>query len=165
MSQIWKQMSVLALAVLVASPLWAADEAGKKKKERDNKAVAKAFELPTEITLTDEQKTKLAEVKKEFEPKLKEVAKKQADILTAEQKQKRIDVTKSAKAAGKTGKDLQAEVNAALSLTEEQKKKQAEVGKEMRDLTAQVREKISSFLTADQKVHLKTKKKKTEKTA
>ncbi len=163
MYQVWKPVAVLALALLMASPVCAAQDG--KKKDKDNKAVAKAFELPTEITLNDEQKTKLEEVKKEFEPKLKEVAKKQADILTADQKKKRAEAAKAAKAAGKTGKDAKAEVDAAVSLTDEQKKKQEEVGKEMKNLTGQVREKISSFLTAEQKVHLKTKKKKAEKTA
>ncbi len=161
-----KQIAVLALSVLVVSPLWAAEEGGKKKKDKQlDNAVARSFELPSEITLTAEQKTKLEEVKKEFEAKVKEVVKKQNDILTPEQKKARGEATKTAKAAGKKGKDLQADVTAALNLTDEQKKKQEEVGKELKELNGQIREKISGFLTADQKAHLKTKKKKADKAA
>jgi hypothetical protein len=151
------KFAVLALAVLIASPVWAAKE--EKKNKGAAKAVAKAFELPTEITLTAEQQTKLADVKKEFEPKLQEVVKKQNEILTPEQKKARQEAMKTAKAAGKKGKELQADVAAAVKLTDEQKKKQEEVGKELKDLNGKVREQISGFLTAEQKVHLKTKKK------
>ncbi len=165
MRQVLQQVSVLALAVLVASPVWAAQADGKKKKDNDAKAVARSFELPSEITLTDEQKTKLEEVKKEFEPKVKEVVKKQSDILTADQKKARAEAAKAAKAAGKKGKDAQADITAALKLTDEQKKKQEEVGKELKDLNGQIREKISGFLTADQKVLLNSKKKKADKAA
>ena len=160
MRHVFGRFAVLALAVLVVSPLWAAED-GKKKKDNDSKAVARSFELPAAITLTDEQKGKLEEVKKEFEPKVKEVVKKQNEILTAEQRKARADAAKTAKAAGKKGKELQAELTAAMNLTEEQKKKQEEVGKELKDLNAQIREKISTFLTDDQKAQLKTRKKKT----
>ena len=158
MRRILGTVAVLALAVLAASPAWAAKEDGKKKK--GNKAVAKVFELPTEITLTAEQKTKLDEVKKEFEPKLTEVAKKQNDILTAEQKTARAEAQKAGKAAGKKGKDLKADVDAAVKLTDEQKKKQDEAAKEMKEMTGKVKEKIGTILTEEQKTHLKTKKKK-----
>lgn len=161
MSRLLKNISVIALAVLVASPMWAdAQEKGKKKKDNLDNAVAKSFQLPDTITLTDDQKTKLEEVKKEFDSKVREVVKKQNDILTAEQKKARNEVMKTAKAAGKKGKDAQADVNAALNLTDEQKKKQEEVGKELKDLNKQVREKIGTFLTEDQKALLKSKKKK-----
>lgn len=165
MRQIWKQLSVLAVAAVMASSVSAAEDAAKGKKDKDNKAVAKSFELPAAITLTDEQKTKLEEVKKEFEPKVKEVVKKQSEILTADQKKARAAATKSAKAAGKKGKELQADVAAAVNLTDEQKKKQEEVGKELKDLNASIREKISTFLTDTQKADLKTKKKKANKAA
>lgn len=157
MSRLLGSVAVLALAVLVASPAWAAKEDGKKK---GNKSVAKVFELPAEITLTAEQKTKLEEVKKEFEPKVTEITKKQDEILTAEQKKARAEAQKAGKAAGKKGKDLKADVDAAVKLTDEQKKKQEETSKELKDVTGKVREKISSFLTEEQKTHLKTKKKK-----
>ncbi len=151
------KFAVLALAVLIASPVWAAKE---EKKAKGGKAVAKAFELPTEITLTAEQKTKLEEVKKEFEPKLEELNKKQADILTAEQKTAKKDAAKAAKDAGKKGKEAAADVAAAVKLTDEQTKKQEEVGKELKALHGKVRDQISSFLTEEQKTHLVAKKKK-----
>lgn len=154
--------ALLALAVLMAAPLFAAEDGAKKKKDKDkgNNAVAKAFELPTTITLSEEQNTKLAEVKKELEPKLAAVAKKRNDLLTAEQKTARTEAMKAAKAAGKKGKEAQADIAAAVKLTDEQKKKQAEIDKEFNEVTGQIKEKISAFLTADQKLLLKDKKKK-----
>ncbi|MDB5334662.1 MAG: hypothetical protein JWN70_281 [Planctomycetaceae bacterium] len=152
------KFAVLALAVLIASPVWAAKE--DKKKEKGGKAVAKAFELPSIIVLSAEQMTKLAEVKKEFEPKLEELNKKQAGILTDAQKTARKDAAKAAKAAGKTGKEAQAEVAAAIKLTDDQKKQQEEVGKELKELNGKIRNQISSFLTEEQKTHLVAKKKK-----
>lgn len=164
MRHVLKSLTVFALAALLVAPVWAADEAGKKKKEKGlDTAVARSFSLPDTITLTAEQKTKLDEVKKEFESKVKEVVKKQNDILTADQKKARAEAAKTAKAAGKKGKDLQADVDAALKLTDEQKKKTEEVGKELKALNAQIREKITSFLTDDQKAQLKPKKKKADK--
>lgn len=159
MRNVVKSLTVLALAALLVAPVWAADEAGKKKGKGLDNAVARSFKLPDTITLTADQQAKLAEVKKEFEAKVKEVVKKQQDILTAEQKKARTEATKAAKTAGKKGKDAQADVDAAVKLTDEQKKKMDEVGKELKELNGKIREKISEFLTADQKAQLKPKKK------
>jgi len=152
------KFAVLALAVLIASPVWAAKE--DKKKDKANKAVAKVFELPTIITLSAEQMTKLAEVKKEYEPKLVELNKKQASILTDEQKKARQEAMKATKAAGKKGKEAKADVDAAVKLTDDQKKQQEEVAKESKELTGKIRDSIASFLTEEQKTHLKPMKKK-----
>ena len=153
------KFAVLALAVLIASPVWAAKE-DKKKEKSGGKAVAKAFELPSIITLSGEQMTKLAEVKKEFEPKLEAAFKKQNDILSAEQKKARQEASKAAKAAGKKGKEAQADIAAATKLTDDQKKQQDEVSKELKELNGKIREQISSFLTEEQKTHLTPMKKK-----
>lgn len=153
------KFAVLALAVLIASPVWAAKEE-KKGEKKTNKAVAKAFELPTIITLSAEQMTKLAEVKKEYEPKLEELHKKQAGILTAEQKKAAQEASKAAKAAGKKGKEAKADVDAAVKLTDDQKKQQEEVSKELKELNGKIRDSIASFLTEEQKTHLKPMKKK-----
>ena len=152
------KFAVLALAVLIAAPVWAAKD--EKKKEKGARATSRAFVLPTTITLSAEQMTKLAEVKKEFEPKLEELAKKQGGILTAEQKKARQEASKAAKAAGKKGKEAQADIAAAMKLTDDQKKQQEEVDKEMKELNGKIRDQISSFLTAEQKANLTTKKKK-----
>lgn len=162
MRNVLKSLTVFALAALLASPVWAADEAKKKDKGIDG-AVARVFKLPETITLTAEQQTKLGEVKKEFESKVKEVITKQHDILTPEQRKAKAEATKAAKEAGKKGKDAQADIDAAVKLNDEQKKKTEEVGKELKELNHQIREKISTFLTTEQKAQLKTRKK--DKTA
>ena len=153
------------LAMLITAPLCTAEDAAKdaaKKKDKVPHGVTRAFTLPSTITLTDEQKTKLADVKKEFEPKLVDVHKKKAAVLTAEQKTAKAEAGKAAKAAGKTGKERHADIAAAVKLTDEQKKKQEEINKEAKTLTDQIKEKIGAFLTAEQKAQLKEKKKKKE---
>lgn len=145
-----------------------AKEAKKKKKANAVKSpVLNVLTLPKEITLTAEQQTKLDAVKTEFEGKLKELAKKQGEILTAEQKQARQAAMKSAKEAGKKGKEAKAEVDAAVKMTEEQKKQQEVVGAEIKEVQGKVREAINAFLTEEQKTHIKVpgKKKKAKATA
>ena len=161
MRKVLVKFAALALAVLVASPMWAAEEDGKKKKKGEAaQVVDKAFGLPKTITLTAEQQTKLAAVRTEFEPKVKEVVDKMAQVLTAEQKKARQEALKAGKAAGKKGKELQAEVAAAMKMTDEQQKKHDEGTKELKELSGKIREQISGFLTAEQKELLKAKKKK-----
>ncbi len=161
MHSLAKQLTILTLVAFLAAPLCAADEAAKKKKKDPaDKAVAKAFQLPDTITLTDEQKTKLSGVKQEFESKVKDIVKQQQDILTPEQKTARAEAVKSAKAAGKTGKERHADIAAALKLTAEQKKQQAEIGKKLKAVNGQIKGRIGEFLTADQKALIKDKKKK-----
>jgi hypothetical protein len=168
MRQIVQKMTVLAVAMLIALPLSAKeDKAEKKQKKLENHQVLSVLKLPKEITLTAEQQPKFDAVKAEFEGKLKELAAKQDEILTPEQKKTRQATQKSAKAAGKKGKELKAEVDAALNLTDDQKKKQKEVGAEVKEVQGKVREKLDGFLTEEQKSHLKTpgKSKKAKATA
>ena len=72
----------------------------------------------------------------------------------------RQEALKAGKAAGKKGKELQAEVAAAMKMTDEQQKKHDEGTKELKELSGKIREQISGFLTAEQKELLKAKKKK-----
>lgn len=158
-----------ALTVLIGLSLSAQDKQDKKKQEKkggENPAVAKAFELPPEITLSTEQKDKLAAIKKELGPKLDEALKKQDDILTDEQKAARKAANKAAKDAGKKGKEAKAEVDAAMKLTEEQKTKMAAAQQDVQAVQRQIRDAISGILTDEQKAKLpqpKTKKKKDDK--
>ncbi len=164
MQKILVKLTVLAMAVFMAAPVWAAkdddNKDGKKKLGESAMVIEKSFELPATITLTDEQKTKLAAVRTEFEPKVKEVVKKMGEVLNAEQKQARQDALKAGKAAGKKGKELQADVAAAVKMTPEQQKTHDELTKELKDVNGKIREQISGFLTEEQKTLLTAKKKK-----
>jgi hypothetical protein len=159
MRKLIQGMTVLAVAFLIALPVSAAKQ-DKKKKGAENSPVLNVLKLPAEVTLTAEQQPKFDAVKTEFEGKLKELAEKQDGILTADQKQARQAAQKAAKAAGKKGKEAKADVDAAVKLTDDQKKQQEEVGKEIKDVQGKVREKLNSFLTEDQQSKLKAPGKK-----
>ena len=80
------------------------------------------------VTLTDDQKSKLEDLKKEYEPKLKEAYAKE-DVLTPEQKKAGEEAKKAAKAAGKKGKEVKDAVAAAVKETDDQKKQEKDARK------------------------------------
>lgn len=167
MRQIVQRITVLAVAVLFALPVSAAkeDKAEKKKKGLENSPAMSVFNLPKTITLTAEQQPKFDAIKTEFEGKLKELAEKHNNVLTAEQKKAKQEAQKAAKAAGKKGKEAKADVDAAVKLTDEQKKQEEEISKEIKEIHGKVREKLNTVLTAEQQSQLKPGKKKKEKSA
>ena len=64
--------------------------------------------------LTDDQKTKVAELEKEFGPKMKELREKLDKVLTEEQQKARAAVLKDARTSGKKGKELHQAVKDSL---------------------------------------------------
>jgi hypothetical protein len=160
MQRLLQTMFVTSVALLVAVALADDDQDAKQKKAKkrgENPAVAKVFAVPEGITLDEEQKAKLAEIKKEFGAKVEEAFKKRDAVLTEEQIKARAEANKAAKAAGKKGKEAQADVDAAMKLTDEQKKKMADSQKEIRDLQTKVRDKLTSILNDEQKAKLPKK--------
>ena len=149
-----KTITILTACVLTLSFVAPAVAADKKKK------TPVAIKVPKSIELTAEQKTKLDTLNKEFGPKLAECRKKQASIITADQKKARAEAMKKAKADGKKGKELRAAVNAALAITADQKTKQAETKKAMAALNKQIKTQFAALLTDEQKAKLKGGKKK-----
>ena len=149
-----KTITILTACVLTLSFVAPAVAADKKKK------TPVAIKVPKSIELTAEQKTKLDALNKEFGPKLAECRKKQASIITADQKKARAEAMKKAKADGKKGKELRAAVNAALAITADQKTKQAETKKAMGALQKEIRTQFAALLTDEQKAKLKGGKKK-----
>ncbi len=159
--------AVVTCGLIITVSTWAiaADAAkeGKGKKKAAAAAGQQVFQIPKEITLSDEQKEKLEAIKKEHGPKLSELTKKLDDSLTAEQKKARKEAMEKAKTDGKKGKDLQEAVIAALNLTDEQKKLRAEIQPELTKLQASVKEQIHGILTDEQKAHYKLPKAKKAK--
>ena len=145
-------LTACVLAVSFVTPVMAAD---KKKKKAPT-----AVRVPKTVELTADQKTKLDALNKEFGPKLAELRKKQASIITADQKKARAEATKKAKADGKKGKELRAVTNAAFAFTADQKTQQAETKKAMGALQKEIRTQFAALLTDEQKAKLKAGKKK-----
>ena len=148
---------ILAVAVLIASPLLAKEAKKKAAKPAPCPADQYLTRMLGNVTLTAEQKTQIDALKKEFGPKLKEARKKVDDVLTADQKKARGEAMKKAKADGKTGKEAAAAVAAAVKLTDDQKAKQAEAQKAVSALTKELDKAARDLLTPEQKASLKKK--------
>jgi hypothetical protein len=148
----------LVVSLLTCSAAVQAQQEKAKKKDRPNAAVEAAFSLPKEIELTAEQTEKLAALKKEFSPKLTELIQKVNGIYTDEQKKARQEAAKKAKDDGKTGRDAKAATDAAVKLTDEQKKQLDDLQPKLQAMQNEVREKVASLLTAEQKAKLPKRK-------
>lgn len=161
MKLILRSCCLLALAGMLAAPLSAADDdAGAKRKKRGGRPQGRLgaramFRLPPSIALSEEQQARLDELTKEYSPKMRELFTKSMAVVTDEQKKARGEAFRAAREAGKKGKELREAVDAALSLTDEQKKTQQDLRAEMRKLMDEARGKLNEILTADQREQLK----------
>ena len=111
-----KNLLLLGLVLAVASPLSAADE--KKKKKRQPNLANQVIKRFAKAELTDEQQAKIKALAAEHGPKIAAARKKAA--LSDAQKAARRKALKDNKAAGKKGKEARAAVAAASKLTEAQ---------------------------------------------
>lgn len=145
----------LALAFLIASPLFAAKQRSEKK--APTPATQMVDQMTKNLTLTDDQKVKLDVIKKEFDPKLADVGKAK-ELLTPEQRKAGQEAAKAAKAAGKTKQEIHQAVEDAIKATPEQKTKMAEAQKQLLAVTKDIHEKVLEVLTSEQKEQLKPKK-------
>ena len=146
----------LSLAAFLRSPVMAQDAKAKRAKPNARKEQP-AVQLPKEITLTDEQKTKVAELEKEYAPKMKELREKLDKVMTEEQKKARLEVMKEAREKGKEGrkgKELQQAIKDAMKLSEEQQENYDEANKKLVALQLEIREKVKPLLTDEQKEKL-----------
>ena len=117
------------------------------------------LEAINKLDLTTEQKAKIADLKKEYEPKGKALREKAEKILTDDQKKIVADARKNLKEA--KGDDRRAafqkfaEALKNVKPTDEQKTKLRDVSKEARTLFEEARKKFTDVLTDAQKEELK----------
>jgi hypothetical protein len=138
----------VVLTLLVAGPALAA---GGKKADKNTIPYFKTIDQYLKpVTLTDDQKTKLDGIKKDYEQKLKDVYAKQ-NVLTPEQKTAADEARKAAKAAAKDRKETEAAVDAAVKMTDEQRQQKKDAQKALRALEKEIHAKVVDLLTADQK--------------
>lgn len=158
-----RAVAVCGLCVALASPVFA-QKPGKGKgkgKGKRNDAVSTAMEtvfgFPADIELTADQTKKVDSLKKEFGSKVEAAAKKadENSVLTPEQKSKREEAMRTAKADGKKGKEVRIAAETAASLTEEQIKKLDTAKEELKKVEESTREKVVAVLTDEQKSKLK----------
>ena len=150
-----RRVFVLVMALLIATPLLAQRPKKAAKKAPPCPAAQRLEQWTKGLSLTDEQKTKLDPVKKEFGPKLMDLMKKREAVFTPEQKQARAEALKAAAKEGKKGRDLYAAGDAAVTLSDEQKAKTAEIRKESGQVEKDLRAALMDVLTPEQKDQLK----------
>ncbi|MBM4093238.1 MAG: hypothetical protein FJ276_28080 [Planctomycetes bacterium] len=106
------------------------------------------------LDLNEEQKEKLAQVKETVEPKMTEVVEKIGEVIGEENMKAYKEAAEKAKAAGKKGRQLAVDVEAAVKLTDEQKGKLDEIAKEAQKVVGGMRKKVEAMLTDEQKEKL-----------
>lgn len=153
--------TVLALVVCVAMVGTLAAAEGRKPGARGpgGPGSGRGFGDPTaridylvrDLDLTDAQKAKVEEIKKEFGPKLKAAQEKQDSILTEEQKKARADAFQKARESGGGFQNMRETIEKALNLTDAQKKDMEAARKAAEELNGSLMEKIMSVLTPEQK--------------
>jgi hypothetical protein len=156
---------VLPAVLLLAAASVRADDPTKPDKKPAQKAdrVGNVFKVPEGITLTEEQKSKVEALKKEWGDKLTAAFKKVDGVYSREQRKARTAARKAATDAGKKGKELREAVDAAVSLTDEQKKQLADAQTELKDLQTKARSGLTALFTDEQKKLLRKQKKSTKK--
>jgi hypothetical protein len=153
----------LALALFGVLALLAGPATADEKKAEPKKGAAKAsdaaFNFPKQVQLTDDQKAKLEELKKEYGPKLDAIDARVGAIMTPERRKTEAEARKKAAADGKKGKEVAEAVSAALNLPAEDQAKRKEASAEKAKLMKEINPKKMALLTDDQKAQLKPKPK------
>jgi Spy/CpxP family protein refolding chaperone len=130
-------------AVLTAEQREKLDSLKEERKEHREDCLAHRIAHLKELDLTDDELTKIGEIRTDFRPKIVKAMKGLEGLLSDDQRKVREDALK----AGKRRK----EVLESLKLTDEQKEKVTTVAKEVGTLFREEMEKIQDILTASQK--------------
>jgi Spy/CpxP family protein refolding chaperone len=117
-----------------------------ERKERRTEGLAERLAHLKELDLTDAEKEKIAEIRKECHPRVVKALEGLKGILTPEQRNAREEALKAGK--------KHTAVIAALNLTEEQKEKVEAACKEVGTLVREEMEKIRDVLSEGQKEKL-----------
>ncbi len=140
---------ILAAALLIARPLFAQDQPPEHKARGDRPGRGGDFGMGflgervlKDLNLTDEQKTKLKDLRAKYGPD---------SVLTDEQKKAKTDAVEAAKKDGKKGFELLKAGRDAVKLTDEQKTKLKESLKTLMEeskkiLTPEQQEKLKSLM-------------------
>jgi len=132
---------------------------GNQNGKRPNPARG-ALQVPSDVQLSEEQKTKVEALVVEYRRKIAELRASLTNVLTDEQTQTRAVAKKKALEEGKKGMTLRQVVDAAAKLTDEQKKQIQNLRQAMANVTRESREKLLEMLTDDQRAKLESPGKK-----
>lgn len=132
--------TAIALAAFPAEAQDAERQRGQGRERQLNNPLFKAVE---ELDLTEEQKSKVAALRKEFTETMAELRRKG---LTQELTRKRNEAASKAREEGKTGQEAQAAALASLDATDEQK----ELLKKASETQTKMQRGLASVLTREQ---------------
>lgn len=144
----------LSLMVLIAGGA-VADEKGKKGKgKRASKRPTATQRFVAKLELTDEQKTQVAAIDKQFGERVATVQKQMSELLTDDQKKAQREASKAARESGSKPAEIRKAVEAALNLTAEQKEKRKEIMAVQRKLNSEIIAALKTVLTEEQQASL-----------
>ena len=133
-------------AVLTAEQKATLEKLKEERKDSRDECLAHRIAHLKELDLTDDELTKIGEIRTEYRPKIAKARKQLEGLLTAEQKEAREEGLK----AGKNRR----EILASLNFTDDQKEKVAAVAKEVGALVGRRPKRSETVLTAAQKEQL-----------
>lgn len=141
----------LAAVVVLLSPI--ALIAQQKQRSR----YARFFTIPG-VEFNAEQKSKIAELRKKYEPQIDAAQRKFLGVYTREQRQNMRSARNAAVKAGKRGRALVEAINESLKLTDKQKADLAKFRKERDAITRNVQTEVRKLLTAEQRKTVQRKR-------
>ncbi len=124
---------------------------GKKKAAKGPDAIGKMI---AGLDLTEDQQAKVKEIRKEYRPKLAEVQKRRNEIMTPQRRKTEKEARQATKDAGKKGKQVKADIDAALGLSPAESEKLAAIEKERQGVLAKINADVRAILTDEQKAKL-----------
>jgi hypothetical protein len=124
------------------------------KKEPKEPPLPGPFKFPPKITLTPQQQAQVEALAKEYGPRLKALDDAKEQVYTPQQRDARKAAREKAHAAGLRGKEAAQQVEAAVTLSADQKARLAELDKQKKALDAEIHAKLAALLTAEQRAAL-----------
>lgn len=148
----------MAVALLIAVPVLAQEKPKKGGGGRPGmRPFAYQLRMLEGLNLSSEQKSKVDALVKELSPKMQEATKARQGILSEEQNKAFFAAMRSAREAGKQGKEMMDAAMAEAKVTDEQKAKFAEVEKKTMEVQKEFTDQVRELLTPEQRDELKKK--------
>ena len=154
----------VVLSAVVSTGAFAQDEKKKKTKNQknsvQNRMTKQLMNSFAKANLTEEQKAEAKKVVAEGMKNVVAVQKQLEGMFTKEQRQKRNEVMKQARADGMTGKEVTAKANAAVGMDDAAMKEFAALKLKQNKAMSELRKKVMGLLTDDQKKLMRAGQKK-----
>jgi hypothetical protein len=142
------------ILVLLTAPLMFGQNA---EQARDRRQPQPAFQFLFSVRgveLSDDQQAEADDLRKKYQGQLVELQRQQRSVFTAEQRRARQASLRASRDAGKNAQQTRDAAEAAVKLTDEQRKQLAGIQKEQADLFAKIQGEVRDLLTDQQRTQL-----------